>query len=109
MVLIYLDENVNILLASLLRARNVHIVTALESTMLGKSDHEQLEFATQHHSAIVTHNRVDFENIFQQYVEEGKKFSGIVILRRRNVYRMAQLLSKFELSHENIDNLIWYV
>ena len=109
MVNLYLDENINILLASLLHGRNIYVVTALENKMLGKSDQEQLEYATQHHSAIVTHNRMDFENIFQQYIEEGKKFSGIVILRRRNVYQMAQLLSKFVLSHENIDNQLWYV
>lgn len=47
MVRLYLDENVNILLAALLRARNIEVTTALESNMLGKSDEGQIEFAQQ--------------------------------------------------------------
>ena len=109
MASIYLDENVNVLLSSLLRARNIHVVTALESTMLGKSDDEQLVFASQHGYALVTHNRIDFENLFRKYVEQNKGFSGIIILRRRNVYQMAQRLSKFTLMHDNIDGQLWYV
>ena len=109
MVSLYLDEDINIVLASLLRARNIVVSTTLESNMLGRSDREQLDFATLHGSAIVTHNRVDFENLFSQYTVHEKKFSGIVVLIRRNVPQMAQRLSRFALSYETIDNQLWYV
>lgn len=85
MVSLYLDENVNILLASLLRARNIEATTALECNMLGKSDREQLEFATSRAAAIVTHNRADFEKLFLEYVESGRRFSGTIVLIRREV------------------------
>lgn len=109
MVKLYLDENVNVLLASLLRARNIQITTALERNMLGANDMQQLEFASSLDAALVTHNRVDFENLFRQYIQADKKTAGIIILVRRNVYTMAQRLSRFCLSHENIENQLHYV
>lgn len=109
MVRLYLDENVNILLAALLRARNIEVTTALESNMLGKSDEGQIEFAQQGRSAIVTHNRVDFESLFRMYAESGKQHYGIIILIRRNVYEMSKRLSRFALSYDHIQNQLWYV
>ena len=109
MVHLYLDEDVNVLFASLLRARNIRVSTTLENKRLGKSDREQLEFATSVDAAIVTHNRADFEKLFRQFVESGTRFSGIIILVRREVYRMAYRLSKFCLTHENIENQLWYL
>ena len=77
--------------------------------MLGKSDREQLQFASQRGAAVVTHNRVDFEKLFREYIELGRNFSGIIILVRRNVYQMAQHLSRFALAHESINDQLWYV
>ena len=109
MVRLYLDEDVNILLASLLRPRNITVTTTLERNMLGKSDREQLDFASANEAALVTHNRVDFENLFREHIEQGKRFSGIIILSRKNVYTLAQRLARFTATHEAIDNQLWYV
>jgi len=106
---LYLDENVNILLATLLRARSINVITTRESDMLGKGDEEQLEYAVNQKAAIVTHNRVDFENLYRTYMEEKKTHSGIIILIRRDVYLMAKKLSRFVTIHENIENQLWYV
>ena len=109
MVNLYLDEDVHGLLVKLLRARNIPVKTTQESKMLGKNDWDQLEYAIQINAALVTHNRVDFENIFNSYIEKGENQSGIIILIRREVYVMANRLSKFVLSHEDIKNQLWYV
>lgn len=109
MVKLYLDEDVHGLLAKLLRARNISVETTLEGKMLGKNDWEQLEYANQRNAVLVTHNRVDFENLFSSYIEQGKSLNGIIILIRREVFVMANRLSKFVLSHEEINNQIWYV
>ncbi len=109
MVKLYLDENVNILLASLLQPRKISAITTLESRMLGKNDREQLDFATGLDAAIVTHNRADFEHLYREYIEARKHFAGIIILRRRNVYQMAQQVSKFVFSHESIHDQLWYL
>jgi predicted nuclease of predicted toxin-antitoxin system len=108
-VKLYLDEDVHGLLARLLRARNISVETTPEGSMLGKNDWEQLEYATQKNAVLVTHNRVDFENLFTKYVEQGKSLNGIIILIRREVYVMANRLSKFVLAHEEIKNQLWYV
>ncbi len=109
MVRLYLDEDVNVLLASLLRARNIRVSTTLEHNMLGKSDREQLFFAKSLDAAIVTHNRSDFERLFHQCIESGASFSGIIVLIRRDVREMVRRLSRFCLSHESIENQLWYI
>lgn len=109
MVKLYLDEDIHGLLAKLLRARNIKVETTQESKMLGKEDWEQIEHAIKTNSVMVTHNRVDFENLFAMYVEQTKNFPGIIVLIRREVYVMANRLSRFVLSHEDIKNQLWYV
>lgn len=109
MVKLYLDEDVHGLLASLLRARNISVETTPESGMLGKGDNDQLDYATARNAVIVTHNRVDFEKLFAEYVEHRKTQGGIIILIRREVYVMASRLSKFVLLHDDLKNQLWYV
>jgi len=106
---LYLDEDVHGLLAALLRAKNIPVETTQESMMLGKSDTEQLEYAVKTNAVLATHNRVDFENLYKSYIEDGQKHSGIIILIRREVYVMASRLSKFILTHEELSNKLWYV
>ena len=77
--------------------------------MLGKSDQEQLAFATTLNAAIVTHNRVDFENLYREYIEQGRSFGGIIILSRKNVYVMAQKLARFAATHEGIEGQLGYL
>ncbi|TAK56856.1 MAG: hypothetical protein EPO24_10550 [Bacteroidetes bacterium] len=90
MVRLYLDEDVNVLLALLLQARSINITTAHGQKMLGRSDVEQLDFASTLNAALVTHNRVDFEKLFQEYIENERRYDGIIVLIRRDVYTMAQ-------------------
>jgi hypothetical protein len=103
-VKLYLDEDVNILLAKLLKAKNILNETTQESGMLGKSDLEQMEYAIKNDAAMVTHNRVHFEKIYADYISRQKDHSGIIILIRREVYIMASRLARFVLSHQDIKN-----
>jgi len=79
--------------------------------MLGKSDEAQLKYAVQLEAAVVTHNRVDFENLYTRYMEKSIKHYGIIILIRRDVHLMANRLSRFMQTHEReeIANKLWYV
>ena len=60
-IAIYLDEDVHILVGDLLTRRGFRAITARDADQLGKSDAEQLAFATSQGRAILTHNRRDFE------------------------------------------------
>jgi predicted nuclease of predicted toxin-antitoxin system len=57
---LYLDEDVNVLIADLVRARGVRVMTTQAAGQLGTTDENQLAFATSQGKAILTHNRVDF-------------------------------------------------
>ena len=48
-------------LTAMLRARGFTVTTARDSEQLGRSDEEQLTFATDASSVLLTHNRVDFD------------------------------------------------
>ncbi|MGF1671622.1 MAG: DUF5615 family PIN-like protein [Balneolaceae bacterium] len=109
MAKLYLDEDVHGLLVALLRARNISVETTQESNMLGHSDEAQLEYAIKSKAVLVTHNRVDFENLYIHYMEKNINHYGIIILIRRNVHLMARRLSAFLQTHDELINKLWYV
>ena len=65
---LYTDEDISALVATLLRSRGLDITTVSEKVTLGKTDSEQLQFATSLGRYILTHNRVDFERLHLQYI-----------------------------------------
>ncbi len=87
---LYTDEDMSALVATLLRSRGLNITTVPEQGNLGKTDREQLEFATSMDRCILTHNRVDFERLHIQYCEEGKEHAGIIIIPQKNAYEVAR-------------------
>ncbi len=89
---LYLDEDVDVLVADLVRARGLKAVTTQEVERKRKADDDQLAYATSQQLVLVTHNRVDFEELAQQYFAEGKSHSGIIIAVRRDPYEIAQRL-----------------
>lgn len=87
---LYTDEDMSALVATLLRSRGLNVTTVPEQAAIGKTDREQLEFATSLSRCILTHNRVDFERLHLQYLEEGRQHSGIIIVPQKNAYEVAQ-------------------
>ncbi|WP_193197172.1 DUF5615 family PIN-like protein [Nostoc sp. MG11] len=87
---LYNDEDMSALVATLLRSRGLDITTVSEQATLGKTDREQLEFATSVGRCILTHNRVDFERLHLQYLEENREHFGIIVVPQKNAYEVAQ-------------------
>jgi hypothetical protein len=87
---LYTDEDMSALVATLLRSRGLDITTVPEQSTLGKTDREQLEFAISMGRCILTHNRVDFERLHLQYIEENRQHSGIIVVPQKNAYEIAQ-------------------
>ena len=54
---LYLDEDVDVALASALRQRGIDVLTTQEAGHLGLPDADQLTFAAQAGRAFFTHNR----------------------------------------------------
>ncbi|MEH2262865.1 DUF5615 family PIN-like protein [Nostoc sp.] len=87
---LYSDEDMSALVATLLRSRGLDITTVSKQATLGKTDREQLEFATSMSRCFLTHNRVDFERLHLQYIEENKEHFGIIVVPQKNAYEVAQ-------------------
>src|SRR6188472_4750730 len=89
---LYLDEDVNVLIATLIRARGFSVITAREAGNLGLGDEEQLDYAVNHECALVTHNREHFEALARAYAASGRGHFGIILAIRRPPYELAQRL-----------------
>ena len=72
----YLDEDVSVLLADLLRSQGHVATTTLDAGNLRLSDDDQLAFATAGGMTIVTHNRRDYERLATEYVRSGRTHAG---------------------------------
>lgn len=108
---LYLDEDVSVLLAELIRARGFVAETTVEAGNLGKSDEEQLQYAINQEKVLLTHNRVDFENLAKEYFENGKNHYGIFIAVRRLPNQIAQRLLPIlnERTSDEMKNQIVYI
>ena len=76
---IYLDENVHVLIAKIIRSHGFKAVTAQEAGRKGINDFEQLKYASENGFAIVTQDRIDFEELANEYFASGKNHCGIII------------------------------
>lgn len=72
MISLYADEDVDVLIKPLLQAKGFDVRTTLDEGMRGKCDREQLAHTILFQRIFLTHNRVDFERVAIQYIEEGK-------------------------------------
>lgn len=87
---LYLDEDVNVLVADLLRARGFGAITAREAGQLQKSDAAQLAYAISQSKVLLTHNRVDFEALAQSYFAAGQMHCGLILATRNQPYEIVQ-------------------
>jgi len=78
-VKVYLDEDVPVSFAQALVNRGVDVITTQEAGNKGLSDDEQLAFAAKAERTLFTHNRKDFILLHNDYMQKGKRHSGIVI------------------------------
>jgi hypothetical protein len=107
----YLDEDVSVLIAELLRSRGFAAVTALDSGQLHKTDAEQLSYATDHGLTLLTHNRTHFEELAKQYFETGRSHCGIIIAVRRLPHEILRRLLVIlnEISADEMENRVVYI
>ena len=108
---LYLDEDVNVLIADLVRAREFTAITAVSVGNLGKSDAEQLAFAAANDYALLTHNRADFEALAQEYLAQEKQHHGLLLAVRRSPYELARrlLIILDNVTADEMDNQIRYI
>ncbi len=108
---VYLDEDVDVLIARLLRSRGFNATTAQQARQLGKTDAEQLEYATNQRAAILTHNRTDFEDLAREYFDTGKSHSGIIVAVRKPYTEIVRrlLIILDSTTADEMENQILYI
>ncbi|MBK9944707.1 MAG: DUF5615 family PIN-like protein [Kouleothrix sp.] len=89
---LYLDEDVDVLVANLIRARGFAVLTTRDAGQLGRDDAAQLGYAVSYQKAFVTHNRADFEALAQRYFATGQAHAGIIIAVRHDPYELVRRL-----------------
>ncbi|MDY6784539.1 MAG: DUF5615 family PIN-like protein [Cyanobacteriota bacterium] len=98
MLALYLDEDsMDRDIVAALRARGVDVTTAIEAKMLGRSDSEQLDYATRQRRVLYTFNRGDFYRLHAQYLTEGKSHKGIILAPQQRYSIGEQLRQILEL------------
>lgn len=75
---LYLDEDVSVLVATLLRVRGFNITTARDKNALGLDDAGQLARAVALGRCIFTHNRLDFEPLHRDYLAANQMVRGVM-------------------------------
>jgi predicted nuclease of predicted toxin-antitoxin system len=89
---LYMDEDVDVVVADLIRARGFSVTTTRDAGQLGNTDAEQLAYAAREQKALVTHNRRHFESLARTYLAEGRPHSGIILATRHPSYEIARRL-----------------
>jgi len=108
---LYLDEDVDVLVADLVRSQGFAVTTAHDEDMLGASDLEQLAFAAERERILVTHNRRDFERLAVRYFEGSQTHWGIVCAVRRPPHDLATRLVHLVNEHmaSELKNQVMYI
>ena len=108
---LYLDEDVDVLIADLVRARGFTAITTQEAGQTGNSDDDQLAYAVSLQNSFLTHNRVDFEKLAQAYHAAGQPHYGIIIAVRRPPYEILRRLLRVlnNVTADEIQNQVRYI
>jgi hypothetical protein len=101
---LYLDEDVDVLLADLLRARGFAAMTTRDAGCRGASDLDQFSHAVGRQMVLFTHNRYHFELLAREFCENGRHHCGIVIAVRYPPYELLRRLLRI-LNHVTADEM----
>jgi len=107
---LFFDENVDVLVAKILRARGYYVLTTDEAKRKGASDSAQIEFAVANEMAIATMNRGDFEELAKHYFDKGRTHFGIFLIGDNSPQQIALRLGDFLdrlTADEMIDQLVY--
>lgn len=98
---LYLDEHIQPLLSHVLTSRGIDCLTTQAAGNLGRSDEEQLAFATSQKRVIITFDRKDFLSLAQQWAADNRPHAGIVLAKPCSLSELLRLLLRLIAQHQN--------
>ncbi len=110
-ICLYLDEDVDVLIADLLQARGFDATTARDAGNLQATDSEQFAYAISQSRTLVTHNRTDFEQLVQAYFDSGQMHYGVIFAVRRSPQEIAKRLLAIlnQVTSDEMQNQVRYI
>jgi hypothetical protein len=78
-------------LVAALRTRGVEAATVLEVGLTGKSNEEQLAFATERGCVLYTFNVSDFYRLHAHWISSGREHGGMILVPQKRFSVRAQL------------------
>ncbi len=110
---LYLDEDFHPDLADALRQHGHDCRSCIEAGMSGKSDEEQLTYATAEGRCLVSFNVRDFVALAQKWGQTGRVHAGIVVTQQVSRQGLGQLLQRLLLlnttSADEIANVLRFL
>jgi predicted nuclease of predicted toxin-antitoxin system len=108
---LYLDEDVNVLIAELLKAQGFDVITTRDAGQLQATDVDQLSYAVSQGRTLVTHNRSDFEELVQLYFDTDLAHCGVIFAVRRPPQEIAQRLVTIlnQVTVDEMQNQVRYI
>ena len=107
---LYLDEDVDPLLAPVLRERGIDCLSTRDAQNLGLSDTQQLMFATAQGRVILTYNVKDFLLLSKELANSSRHHCGIIIsnhLPFRELLRRVLVLVHRQADTDLNDAVLW--
>jgi len=89
---LFLDEDVSVVVARLLRMHGFATLTTRDMGRLGASDEAQLAFATSLGYVILTHNRKDYLALHRTWIATGRNHAGIIAAFRHPPHEVLRRL-----------------
>ena len=108
---LYLDEDVSVLVARLVRSQGFVATTVMDEGQTGKTDAEQLVYAISRRKTSLTHNRADFEALGRQNAETGQLHCGIIIATRQTPHEITRRLLAIlnDVTADEMENQLRYI
>ncbi len=108
----YFDEDVSVIVAKIIRVHGFKIVCASGVKECGRSDEEQLKYATKNNHILVTHNIRDFIKLHRDSLKKKFRHTGIILAtRKRDNYEFSRRLLELlqQIRPHDLDNQIRYI
>lgn len=113
-VALYLDEDINRVIAQLLREQGYHALSAHDVEMGEKTDEEQLTYAVEHKMTILVYNRDDFLEIDATWRAAQRTHYGILITPQFSTRQTGEFMRRLlnflnQITTDEMMNLVRYL
>ena len=98
---VYFDEDsMSRALIRALQARGMAVANAVDDGMIGRSDRDQLEYATSEDRVLYSFNVGDFHRLHTQFLAEGRSHAGLILASQQRFSVGEQMRRILRLSRE---------